>query len=273
MRSFGALEMPAALESKRHYRFGKYTAMEITAFPIRLLTPPKDDLLSNIKASPLTLEEGDVIALSSKAVSIWQGRCAPRDRAKKEELIKQEADRYLEREHVPGEAVIHTIRDNVLIPSSGIDPFGKFYILPVEKPQEAALALLSWFQKEYGREKLYLVITDSRSAPLRRGVVGIAVGWAGFEPLYDGRNRKDLLGEESGGSQTNLADAIAATAVLQMGEANEGTPLVRLRGVPYVGESRVSGDTRFNTYEIPPEEDIYFPFLKSQDWKKGGHHS
>jgi F420-0:gamma-glutamyl ligase len=246
--------------------------MEIKPFAIPLLAPPQDDLLAKIKASALTLEEGDVVALSSKVVSIWQGRCALRDRAKKEELIKEEADRYLEREHVPDGAVIHTIRDGILIPSSGVDPFGKFYILPVDKPKDTAATLLEWFKKEYGREKLYLVITDSRSAPLRRGVIGIAVAWAGFEPLYDGRNRKDLMGEESGGSQTDLADAIAAAAVLAMGEANEGTPLVRLRGVPYVGEPRISGDPRFNDYEIPPEEDIYFPFLKSQDWEKGGHH-
>jgi F420-0:gamma-glutamyl ligase len=244
--------------------------MEIRAFRVTVLKPPHDDLLSKIKFSELSLEEGDGIAISSKVISISQGRCVPRVRNEKDALIKHEADWYLEREHAPGEAVIHTMRDGVLIPGAGIDPFGGYYVLPVENPKETAEELLSWFKKEYKRTQLYLVITDSSSRPLRRGVVGIAISWAGFEPMYDDRNRTDLVGEATGGSQTNVADSIAAAAVLAMGEANEQTPIVRLRGVPYVTEEKRTKDIRHNEYEIPKEEDIYFPFLNREDWQKGG---
>ena len=132
---------------------------------------------------------------------------------------------------------------------------------------------MKWFKKEYDVENLYLVITDSRSMPLRRGVVGAAVAWAGFSPLYDGRNRTDLSGSPTGGSQVNVADGIAAAAVLAMGEANEGTPVARLRGVPYVEEPRVDREARFNEYEIPMAEDIYAPFFKNAPWRKGGSSS
>lgn len=244
--------------------------MNIEPFKIDVLKPPQDDLFSKIKASALTLEEGDVIALSSKVVAIHQGRCVPYDRAHKDELIKQEADLYLERSEVPGGWVMHTIKNGIFMPSSGIDPFANYYVLWPEQLQKTASELLAWFKKEYKVEKLYFVMTDSRSVIMRRGVVGVALAWAGFDPLYDNRVTKDLLGHDSGGSQTNLPDSIAAAAVLAMGEQNEQTPLVRLRNVPYVGTKYQPHKDSATTFEVSMDEDIHAPFLKSVPWKKGG---
>ena len=254
--------------------------MEVTPFKLEILKPPKDDLLSKIKASTLTLEEHDCIAVSSKVVSIWQGRCVPREKEGKEELIKKEADWYLDEpeELSLGETstgkpmrygVIHTIKDGILIPNAGIDPFGGHYVLWPEKPKETAEELLKWFKKEYNREHLYLVIVDSRSVLMRQGAVGIALSWAGFNPLYDNRKRKDLLGFDSGGTQTNLPDSIAAAAALAMGEANEQTPVARIRGVQYLSNPKPSPDN----FEISIEEDLFAPFLKNQNWRKGGARS
>lgn len=243
--------------------------MEITPFKIEVLKPPKDDLLSKIKSSSLTLQEGDVIALSSKVVAIHQGRCVPYDREHKDELIKKEADLYLERDQVPGGWVMHTIKDGIFMPSSGIDPFAGYYVLWPEKLKQTADELLTWFKNEYRVSKLYFVMTDSRSVMLRRGVVGIAIAWAGFDPLFDNRVTTDLLGHASGGSQTNLPDSIAAAAVLAMGEQNEQTPLVRLRNVPYVGTKYEAHKDSATTFEVSMDEDIHAPFLK-QNWKKGG---
>lgn len=240
--------------------------MEITPFKIGILVPPKDDLLSKIKDSELSLEEGDVIAVSSKVVSIWQGRCVLKSERTKDDLTKEEAEMYLEREATPGSAVMHTITDGMLIPSSGIDPFGDYYVLWPREPQKTAEELLQWFKKTYGVQKLFLVITDSRSLPLRQGVTGFAVAWAGFEPLFDNRNRKDLLGNESGGSQVNLPDSLAAAAVLAMGEANEQTPLARIRNAPYLSEQKPSDEP----FEIPMDKDIFAPFLKNVSWKSRG---
>jgi F420-0:gamma-glutamyl ligase len=246
--------------------------MEIRPFRIALLEPPKDDLLSKIKDSALTLEEGDVVAVSSKVVSIWQGRCVLKSEASKDELTRREAEMYLERGNPPAggpaNAVMHTITNGLLIPSAGIDPFGDYFVLWPEKPQETAAELLAWFKKTYERKSLYLIITDSRSLPLRQGVTGFAVAWAGFAPLHDGRNRKDLLGNTSGGSQVNLPDSIAAAAVLAMGEANEQTPLVRLRDVPYLNVLNPGLGPK-EPFQIPMEQDLFAPFLKNQEWKEG----
>ncbi|MBV9349721.1 MAG: coenzyme F420-0:L-glutamate ligase, partial [Patescibacteria group bacterium] len=145
-------------------------------------------------------------------------------------------------------------------------------VLWPENPNNAAEVLLAWFKKKYARENLAVVITDSRSQPLRQGVTGFAIGWAGFSPLHDGRNRKDLLGAFSGGSQVNVADSIAAAAVLVMGEANEQTPIVRLRGVPYVTDPHLAQSKNFardNDLGVDMEKDIFAPFLRSVPWKEG----
>lgn len=245
--------------------------MEIISFTLEVLAPPQDDLLSKIRDSELSLQEGDALAIASKVVSIWQGRCVLKKDADKDELTRREAEMYLERSETPGSAVMHTITNGILIPSAGIDPFGGYYVLWPEKPMEAAEQLLKWLKETYKIKNLYLVITDSRSLPLRQGVTGFSIAWAGFEPLYDGRSRKDLLGAESGGSQINLPDSIASAAVLVMGEANEQTPIARLRHVPYLKEQsgKNPGSGEKEPFEIEMEKDIFAPFLRNVKWQKG----
>lgn len=245
------------------------TAMELTPVRIETLRPPEDDLYAKIRASALSLEEGDVIAISSKVVAIGQGRCVPLEKEGVDDLIRSEADYYLERDVVPGKFVMHTIKNGTLIPNAGIDPFGGHRILWPEKPRQAAEDLLAWFKKEYGLERLYLVITDSRSVFMRRGVVGMAIAWAGFDPLYDNRARKDLLGHASGGSQTNVPDALAAAAVYVMGEANESTPLVRIRNAPYLKDAGTTPkEQNADIYMVDAKDDIFAPFLASVEWKR-----
>lgn len=244
--------------------------MELTPFHIDTLVPPQDDLLGKIKASNLSLEEHDVIALSTKVVSLSQGRCVPREGTDLDALIQRESDQYLARNETPGGFVMHTITQGILMANAGIDPFAGQYVLWPKQPKETAEELLAWFKKEYGRTHLYLVLTDSRSIFLRRGVIGMAVAWAGFEPLYDNRLRTDLLGFPSAGSQTNIPDSLAAAAVFVMGEANEGTPLVRIRQAPYVSNAQTRRREEHNAFEFGMEEDIFAPFMSNLPWKRGG---
>ncbi|TAJ15870.1 hypothetical protein EPO56_00605 [Patescibacteria group bacterium] len=242
--------------------------MEVTAFSIDILKPPKDDLFSKIKASSLSLQENDVVAISSKVVSIHEGRCVERDFNKKDELVAQEAELFLPRDDMRDGAVMHTITNGILIPSAGIDPLGQYYVLWPQDPQKSAETLLAWFKETYNVENLYLVMTDSRSVFLRKGVVGIALAWAGFEPLFSNKNRVDILGIASGGSQTNIPDSLAAAASFVMGEANEQTPLVRVRNAPYIGDVAHNSD---DVFKSTIEEDLFEPFLKNVRWQKGGN--
>ena len=98
--------------------------MLIRAIKTKPFIPPKDNLFSLIKESFLdvNLKEKSIIVVASKIVSIWQGRCLKIDSIKnKDDLIKKEADFYLDRNEVPKGYVMLTIKDNILIPTAGID--------------------------------------------------------------------------------------------------------------------------------------------------------
>ena len=249
--------------------------MLVEAVKTRVLHPPKDDLLEAISGSKIFLRERDVVAVTSKVVSIWQGRCIPQESVEdKDELIKQESEQYLERENVPGEYVIFTLKQNLLVPSAGIDASNasEHYILWPERVMETARELCAWFKKTYSIKELGVIITDSHSTPFRRGIVGIGLAWAGFDPLYDYRQTPDLFGRTLLISQTNVADSLAATAVLAMGEGDEQTPLAALRDIPRIFFTENYSSVPGNSFVVPLAEDIYAPFYSKVSWKKGGQY-
>lgn len=244
--------------------------MEILPIQTEVIVPPQDDLLAKIQKAQFELKEGDCIALTSKVVSIWQGRCVPKhDVSDYDVLIRQEADLYIPRDKVPGGAVIHTIKNGYLISNAGIDGSNSdgHHVLWPKNPMKTAEELLAWFKKEYSLSKIYLVITDSRSSMLRRGATGCAIAWAGFEPLYYHAGEKDVFGRPTGEPYTtNLPDSIAAAAVLAMGEVGESTPLAIVRDIPYFSRENTS---RGFEYELTLQNDIHAPLL-DVEWEKGG---
>jgi coenzyme F420-0:L-glutamate ligase/coenzyme F420-1:gamma-L-glutamate ligase len=75
-------------------------------------------------------------------------------------------------------------------------------------------------------------VVDSRVTALRLGTVGLAIGLAGFIPIRDDRSKLDLYGRKIRVTQLNLADDLAATAHMLMGERNERVGAVLIRGAP-----------------------------------------
>jgi putative folate metabolism gamma-glutamate ligase len=245
--------------------------MLVRAIKTRPLIPPKDDLLSVIKESflDLTLKEKSIIVVTSKVVSIWQGKCIKiTDIKDKDELIKKEAELYIDRDKsLPG-SVMLTIKDNLLIPTSGIDESNAkgYYILWPEKPFEAAKEIYDFIKKEYKLKKFGVIITDSHTTPLRTGIMGIGLSYYGFNPLRDYRGKKDIFGREMKISQTNIVDSLAASAVYVMGEGAEQTPVAIIEEP---GEIEFS-EKNFDSLKINLDEDIYSPVIKAVRWKKGG---
>ncbi len=248
--------------------------MKIRPIRTRVFCPPQHDLLKEISHSIKNIPEKSILVVTSKVVSIWQGRCIPASAVlDKDQLIISEAEKYLPREAVPGKWVIHTIKNNLFIPSSGIDESNAngHYILWPEKPYDSAKKILTWLKKNYKVKECGVLITDSHSIPLRRGVVGISLGYAGFAPLRDYRKSKDIFDREMKISQANIPDAISAGAVLCMGEGKEQTPFAVVTDIPFVSFSQRSlKRDAFSSFEVPFEQDLYVPFLMSVPWKKGG---
>ncbi len=76
-----------------------------------------------------------------------------------------------------------------------------------------------------------VVIADSLGRAWRIGTVGAAIGVAGLTVLDDQRGKgQDMFGRTMQATVIAIADAIAAAAVLAMGEGAEGTPVAIVRG-------------------------------------------
>ena len=102
-------------------------------------------------------------------------------------------------------------------------------------------------------------------------MIGISVAHYGFNPLRDYREKPDLFGRIYKMTQTNIADGIAANAVVVMGEASESTPICLITDIPWVEfvSKPKKSKLPFSSFEIKTKEDLYWPLISSVPWKKG----
>jgi len=225
------------------------------------LVKPNDDLFQIITSSIKSIEENSILAVTSKIVSICEGRLVPMDSIAHDELVKKEADKYLDRNLTPQGLMMHTIKNNLLIGSAGIDRSKalKSYILWPENPKQTAESICKKLKGHFQVKNLGIIITDSHSIPTRRGVIGFSLAYFGFAPIKDYRI-----------VQSNIADGLAAAAVATMGEGNELTPLSLISDISFVefGDNFPTGLPN-SSFEVPEDEDLFSPFFKNSPWQKG----
>lgn len=247
--------------------------MQIKAIKTRLLKPPQDDLFEAMTASIKKIPERSILSIASKVVSIHQGRSIPKDKVKdKDKLIIQEADKYIPRNKVPGGYAVLTLKNNILIPSAGIDESnsGEYYLLWPNNIKKTVREFWRFLRKKYKVKKFGVIITDSHTVPMRRGVMGIALAYYGFRPLHDYRGTKDLFGREFKVSAANIVDSLAVSSVLVMGEGTERTPLALITDIPFVQfiTKPYKPKKKSDVLEIPWDEDLYGPLLKAVKWRQ-----
>ena len=214
-----------------------------------------DDLFAFITAYVKELTERAVIVVTSKIVALAEKRTAIIKNAKtKENLIRAESEFA-----IPTKYVWLTVKDGMVMASAGIDESnanGKLILLPKDSFKTARL-LRNKLRQRYDVRNLGVLITDSRTVPLRAGVTGVAVGYAGFRGIKDYRGTPDIFGRKFKFSRTDIADSLATAAVLVMGEGNERQPLAIVERAP------VEFCDRVNRAElsINIQEDMYRPLF------------
>lgn len=248
--------------------------MEVRAIKTRKFLPPKDNLWDLLSKSIKSLKENSIVCVTSKVVAIGEGRCIPLGFKSKDEIAKKEADKYLPRSYVPGGFILQTIKNNMLVASAGVDESnGKgFYILWPKNPQRSAKIIWQFLRKKFHIKNLGVLITDSRLVPLRRGVVGIAIGYFGFKPIKDYRGKVDIFGREFSMETSNIPDSLASAAVLEMGEGSERKPLAVISDISDIEfiEEDFKPKSKNDSFEIEEKVDMFYPFLSSVKWRKGG---
>ena len=156
-------------------------------------------------------------------------------------VVLSEADEILG--GVPG--FLLTIKNGTLTPNAGVDlknsPQGTATLWPLD-PDKSAQKLRSRLERKY-TTRVGVEIVDSHVTPLRLGTVGLAIGVSGFLPVLDNRKTSDLFGRTIKVTQTNLADDLAATAHMLMGEGAERVGAVLIRGAGVVLNN--SGRSKF----------------------------
>jgi dihydrofolate synthase / folylpolyglutamate synthase len=200
--------------------------------------------------------EGKVVAITSKIVSLSEGAVVPKSEISRSALIKREADVYL---GLGGRNTELTIKHGIMIPSAGIDESNAKgnYILYPKNPYAWAEQIWRGLRKSLNLKNLGVILTDSHTTPLRRGVNGIGLSHWGFQGADSRIGQPDLFSEILKYTHINTLDALASMAVFAMGEGNEGTPVAIVEGMNIeFAESSSQAEVA-----IEPLEDLYFPLL------------
>lgn len=246
--------------------------MNITPIKTHKITLKDKDLFQILNSYLPRIKEGSVVAITSKIVSICEGRMVKIGAVNKDELVKKEAEYYLPKELNRYQFFL-TIKQGLLTPTAGIDESNGngYYVLWPRDPQKTANEVRTYLAKKFALQKVGVIITDSKTTPLRWGVTGTAIAHSGFAALNDYIGKKDVFERELQVTKGNVMDGLAAAAVLAMGEGKEQTPLAVIENVPFVQfQLRNPTQKELKELKIQMEDDLYGPLLTSVKWRKGG---
>lgn len=215
-------------------------------------------LYSAAEEAAAGFQDGDLLVIAESALATAEGRAIelasviPRSEAKRlatqyhmdprvAEVVIRESDRVVG--GIPGFLLCE--KQGTLLPNAGVDssnaPLGCVVPLPAD-PDQSAASIRAAIQASTGA-RIGVLIADSRTHAMRLGCGGVAIGCAGITAVVDERGRNDLFGRKLEVTKRAVADNIVSAAELLMGEADECTPgvLVRGLGIPITDEVGIEG--------------------------------
>lgn len=215
---------------------------------------PGDDLAGIIAAAlaaaGIRLEAEDVLVVTQKVVSKAEGRVVelasvtPRPEAeawaaqwgkdaRQVELVLQESVEVLRM--APGGLIISRTRHGFVCANAGVDLSnvggGDVATLLPADPDASARALRDRLGELAGISPA-VIVSDSFGRPWRNGIINVAIGSAGLEPLLDLRGTPDAQGRVMHSTVVAVADELASAADLAGGKVAQ-RPVVVVRGYEY----------------------------------------
>jgi coenzyme F420-0:L-glutamate ligase/coenzyme F420-1:gamma-L-glutamate ligase len=232
------------------------TELRVIGLPGIPLVRAGDDLVAVILAAVdrcgERLRDGDVLVVAQKIVSKAEGRIVSvegvRSSARAVELAEKTAKdpRIVELVLRESDEIVRCARDvlivahrlgfvmaNAGIDQSNVAPPGDEAVLLLPEDPDASCARMRSDIQARASVDVGVIVNDSHGRAWRNGSVGVALGVAGVPALVDLRGRQDLFDRTLRITEVGLADELAAAASVVMGQADEGRPVVLLRGVPY----------------------------------------
>ena len=190
-----------------------------------------DDLAALLLASAGTLQDGDILVVSSKVVSKAAGLTAPL--AERDSVVKAQTVRVVAERRTPrGLAqVVESVAGPVQA-AAGVDASNTsaatVLVLPPD-PDGAARELRARL-RALGAARIGVVITDTAGRAWRTGQTDFALGCAGLVVIEDLRGTPDASGTVLEVTERAIADEVAAAADLVKGKAS-GVPAAIVRGL------------------------------------------
>jgi coenzyme F420-0:L-glutamate ligase / coenzyme F420-1:gamma-L-glutamate ligase len=203
-------------------------------------------LINGLSKTNDAIREGDIIIIAESALATAEGRLvrleeihpSPKSVAlarefgmdpREVEVVLQESDSI-----VGGiSGFLLCMKNGTLLPNAGVDasnaPPG--YLVPLPLDADASADRIR--REIFTRCKVHtgVIVADSRTHAMRVGCSGVAIGCAGMPSVIDDRGRSDLFGRKLLVTKRALADNIATSAELVMGEADECIPFAIVRGL------------------------------------------
>jgi coenzyme F420-0:L-glutamate ligase/coenzyme F420-1:gamma-L-glutamate ligase len=142
--------------------------------------------------------------------------------------------------------------------NAGIDEsnveHGKAKPIPID-PDLSAENIRKQIEKST-EAQVAVIISDTQGRPFREGAVGVSIGISGIKPIWNRHGEKDLYDRELKTTEIAVADELAAAASIVMGQADEGLPVVIIRGIDYFEKLR---DITANSKQIirPKKFDVF----------------
>jgi len=229
----------------------------------------EDWIVKSISDRQEQLKNGDILVLSSKIISYFEGNVIPLQDIRPTEQAKQIAEKMNtkseliqlaldEADQVIAETpwVLLTLKNGIYTANSGVDlsnvPAGYAVVWP-KNPYESAGVIRKSLMSQQGLKKLAIIIIDSSCTPGRKGTLALSIGHAGIEGYQELKGSTDLFGNTLRYSALNRVDSLATAANLAMGESIECTPLVIIRDY----EWQQMEDTKNDEMIISPSDEMF----------------
>lgn len=214
------------------------------------LISKEDDLsrliLDAAQLQEVELENGDILVIAETIISKSEGNyidldsmqasaeaCELAQKTGKDpqlvEAILQESQDIV---RVGPDFIVSETNHGFICANAGIDESNvdEGLATPMPHDPDASANLIREKIESITGKELAIIVSDTQGRPFREGAVGVAIGASGIKSLWNRQGEEDLYGRELQTTQIAVADELSAAASLLMGQANEGIPVVIIRG-------------------------------------------
>ena len=259
--------------------------IEFIGMKTKIITPTDLDIvnliLKALEENNFSLVNKDIIIIASKIISTIEGcqvkisdiknirmeaiEAAEISKLSPEfvEIVFREADEVIGA--VPG--AVLALKDGILQANAGVDQSnsgGTEFLITLPKNSIKSAEMIRKEIEKRLNLMIGVVISDSKTHPLRRGTSGFALGVSGFSPIIDDRGTSDLFNRPMKITTRAIADNLVCGSEILMGESHQRIPIVIARGYEDIPFLEVKNTIANNAQmKMDPLQCIYMgPFWK-----------